>query len=86
MAAPQVLTSDSVQTWVEVTNDVGADLGNQSVLARGANVVAGINELDADIGDLTTLETVDQTSLVDALNEVKRTAFVMALVLATPLN
>jgi hypothetical protein len=86
MAAPQVTLADDVETWVEVTNDVGVDLGDAAALTIGASVVAGVNGLDAAIGNLATLQTVDQSSMVAAINEAKDTAFVMALVLATPLN
>jgi len=86
MAAPQVSTRDGIQEWVGITNDVGGDLGDPALLGRGTDIVDGINEIDADIGTLSGLATVDQSSLVAALNEVQRTAFVMALVLATPIN
>lgn len=86
MAAPQVSGRAGIQEWVETTNEVGADLGDATVLTVGASVAAGLNTLDSEIGDLSTLETNDQTSLVNAINEVKDTAFIMGLVLATPLN
>lgn len=86
MAAPQVTTAMGVEDWVGVTNEVGADLGDVSTLIPAANVVAAINVLDSDIGDLTGLDTQDQTSMVNALNEVKNLSFILGLALATPLN
>lgn len=86
MAAPQVPKKDGIEEWVGTTNQVGSDLGDIAALTVGTSAVGGINVLDAELGDLTTLETSDQTSIVNALNETKKLAFVMSLVLGTPLN
>jgi hypothetical protein len=86
MAAPQGPTYIDVEAWVEVTNEVGADLGDVATLAVGTGVVDGINDLNAEIGDLSLLETTDHTSIVYALNEIKAVAFILGLALTTPIN
>jgi len=79
MAVTQVPKNTEIQQWVENTNQIGVDLGDPGILA--GTIVAGINDIDAIVGILASLDTVDQTDLVAALNEVKRTVFIMALVL-----
>lgn len=87
MAIVNVKTSDRFQAWVGKTNQIATGFGDLDNLPTGsASVVAGINAADAAVGDITTLETTDQTSIVAALAEVKRIAIVMALTLASPVN
>ena len=86
MAAPQVPTYYDVQAWVETTNEVGTDLGNKAALTVGSSIVDGVNDLDLEIGTLANLQTSDKTSIVNALNEIKATAFILGLALTTPLN
>ena len=38
MAAPQIPTRYDFETWVETTNEVGADLGNKAALTVGSTI------------------------------------------------
>jgi len=87
MAAPQLSKGASIQTWVEMTNEVSVDLGDAAILANGSNIlVPAINVTNSEVGNLATLDTTDQTSLVAALNETQKLAVVLGIVLTTPLN
>lgn len=71
MAITQVLTTDSIDQWREKTNTISQTLGDASGLTTTAqNVVGGINELDNEQGDLSTLSTIQKSNLVDAINEI----------------
>ncbi len=87
MAVITVSTKDRFEAWVSKTNQIATGFGDLDALPTGSDsVVEGINAADAAIGDLSGLETTDQTSIVAALAEVKRIAIVMALTLASPVN
>jgi len=87
MAAIQVPTETDVEQWVGLTNQIGTAVGDAASLGEGfTDVVTGINDQVADIGVLASLQTTDKTSIVAAVNEVKRLALIMGLVLGTPLN
>lgn len=79
MAVTQVPKNTEIQQWVENTNQIGNDLGDVGIL--GGTVADGLNLIDTTVGSLALLDTLDQTDLVSAINEVKRTIFIMALVL-----
>lgn len=86
MAAPQVKSTDAIDTWVDVTNSVGTGLGDQSQLHVGANAVSGVNTLNANVGNVADLTTDDKSSVVNALNEIADDAFIMSLALGTQLT
>lgn len=85
MSTINVKTSERFETWVSKTNDLNLVLGDTSNLTVD-DVVSGLNQLVDNIGDISQLETVANFNLVVALNEIKRTAIVMALTLASPIN
>lgn len=58
---------DIVNDLVDQANDIG-NLGGLTTSAQ--TVVDAINELDAEIGDLSTLPTTDKSSLVNAIIEI----------------
>ena len=87
MALPTVTTETDLPGWVDITNVISADLGDPSLLPTGASgAISNVNLLNAHVGSTGALETTDQSSVVAALNEVKNTAVIMAIVLSTPLN
>lgn len=74
MATINVPLSDTLDQWRVKTNDISTNIGDIDVLTTVAPTVVGsINELDAkvnEIGDLTTLDTIEKTTIVDAINEL----------------
>lgn len=82
MAIPQVPFGTDIEGWVNTTNQISNELGDKSLLNGGfADVVSALNSEVTNVGVLDNLQTTDKTSLVNALNEVKRTAFVLNLIL-----
>lgn len=72
MAVTQILGTDSIDTWRSKTNTISTSLGDPAALTTTAqNVVGGINELDNEQGDLSTLTTSAKNNLVAAVNEIK---------------
>ena len=79
-SATQLVITDTFSTLVTDFNTVSSDLGATGDLNTGikTNVVASINELEADLfnvegGDkrtLASLTTTDKTCVVDAINEL----------------
>lgn len=87
MATTTVNTKDSVQTWVGKTNQIAADLGNLDNLPETTDsVVDGVNQVVGAVGDLGDLITVDQSSAIAAINEIRRKAIALGIALATPIN
>jgi hypothetical protein len=67
--------ADSIDLRLIVTDsDVGMTkerVGTSNLTTTATIVIDAINEIDAEIGDITTLTTTDKTGIVAALNEIK---------------
>jgi len=82
MAIIQIQESEFFYDWRNKFNQIGVLLGDLSSLTttNKTSLINAINELDSDIGDLSTLDsnignlanlnTTDKTSLVNAINEL----------------
>lgn len=87
MAAPQVPKHTDVENWVNTTNQIGSDLGDVSAIVEGyPDIVTGVNDIVTEIGLLGSLDDLDQTSIVAAINDLKRTMFIMGIVFTETLN
>jgi hypothetical protein len=67
--------ADSIDLRLILTDsDVGMTkerVGTGNLTTTATIVIDAINEIDAEIGDITTLTTIDKTGIVAALNEIK---------------
>jgi len=79
MAVTNVSENDTFDDWRTKSNTISTNLGDASALTTVAtNAVGGINELDADVGNLASLN-VPGASLVASTNELRRLTFALAL-------
>jgi hypothetical protein len=78
---------DTVETWVEKTNEIASSVGDVADLPTGNTTTVGaINTIHDSLGTLTDLETPDQSDLVTATNEAIANALVMTLAIGTTVN
>ncbi len=72
MAKTVVNLSDQMAVFVQKANLISTHLGDQATLTTvDSNAVGAINELDSELGTISSLTTTDKSSLVAAVNEVK---------------
>lgn len=70
MADRTVTTITKIGPWADQYNLLVGDVGDIDLLTTTAtDLVTGVNELDAEIGTLSSLTTTIKTSLVNAINE-----------------
>jgi len=74
MAITNINLSDAVSTWVTKTNTIATNVGDIALLNQGSNLVAGVNNVDSNVGTLSSLSTTDKSDLVSAINEVQSAA------------
>ena len=71
MSIPSTSLNSTFNTWRTNTNTTATNLGDVALLTTSAGTAVGaVNELDAEIGTLSSLSTTDKTTLVAAINEV----------------
>lgn len=64
------LNTTAKDSIVNSINEVADLLGNTALTTTATSITDAINELDADIGNKTTLTTTNKTSAVNAINEL----------------
>lgn len=82
MSLITVTTKDSVQAWVEKTNQIAVALGDISNL--GDSIVEEINSALHITGDVNDLDV--GTTLPEATNEIRHKAIVRSLMLGSPMD
>lgn len=74
MAITQVDQTDSLGTYRARLNEVITEINNigdvGALTTTATDIAAAVNELDGEIGDLSTLTTTAQDSVVNAINEL----------------
>lgn len=73
MVKPIINAGENLSQWRTKINDLTNSVGNLANLAGGdSDVVLALNNIDSDIGDLSTLATNTNASIVEAINELNQ--------------
>ena len=74
MSIQSISLQDTFNVWRQKNNSTAQDVGDRAqlsaLISNNGSLVQGINEVQADVGDVSTLQTT-ATNVVQGINEVK---------------